>query len=138
MDLLGFVLFGIVVGFYSSFSGLGGGFLIMPLMVALGYDIKTAVATSLFVIILTAGTGVIGAWAKIEWRVALLLAAGAIVVGAPLGTIFKEYASNDAIRKTLAAVSIVIAAELIDLEICGVKMTISNLISHLVRAFSFQ
>lgn len=139
MDLLGFVIFGLIVGIYSSFLGLGGGLLIVPLMAALGYDMKTAVATSLAVIIPTAIIGVAGEWAnqRVEWRVALLLATGAIA-GAILGTAFKGGVSNEAIRKAFAVLLIIIAMDLMKMKVYGVEVTIRNFTFYLVRAFSFQ
>lgn len=138
MDLLGFVFFGAVVGAYSSFFGLGGGLLIVPLMVTLGYDMKTAVATSLAVIIPTAIVGVAGEWTqhRVDWRIVLLLAVGTMV-GALLGTALKGGVSNETVRRAFAVLLIVIAMDMARLRIGGVEFTISNTISHIVRALSF-
>ena len=40
-----FVLSGIVVGVGASFTGLGGGFLMVPLLITLGYTAQKAVGT---------------------------------------------------------------------------------------------
>lgn len=37
---------GVVVGFISGFFGIGGGTVVMPVMMALGYDVKTAAGIS--------------------------------------------------------------------------------------------
>ena len=133
MDVLGFILFGTLVGVYSSFLGLGGGLLIVPLMVALGFDPKIAVATSLFVIIPTASAGVVGAWVDINWRVALLLSAGAVVAGMPLGTVLKAYVSSGMVRKTFGVVLFITAIDM--MGIWDVKTTLGNFF-HLVSVSS--
>lgn len=53
------LLFGAVTGFVGSLLGLGGGFLLVPLMtLALGIDIKTAVAVSIVAVVATStGSG---------------------------------------------------------------------------------
>ncbi|MBI2053532.1 MAG: sulfite exporter TauE/SafE family protein [Candidatus Sungbacteria bacterium] len=138
MYIFGLVVFGIIAGIYSAFLGLGGGLLVVPLLVALGYDIRTAVATSLVVIIPTAITGVLGEWSssnRIEWQIAMLLALGA-ATGALIGTGFKSYAASDTIRRVFATLLVVIALDLMKFRVNGTELTIRNLISHLVKIFS--
>ena len=44
------IVSGIVVGIGASFSGLGGGFLMVPLLLFLGYSAQKSVGTSLLAI----------------------------------------------------------------------------------------
>ena len=47
-------LLGMVVGILSSGSGLGGGFLVVPLLIYLGREAKLAVGTSFVFILMVA------------------------------------------------------------------------------------
>jgi len=70
---------GAVLGFLTGFLGVGGGFLIVPALVfALGFSMRNAIATSLFVIFVNTvvALGSRFGHAPIAWFVALLLFAG--------------------------------------------------------------
>ena len=45
------VIFGIVVGVGASFTGLGGGFLMIPMLLLLGFAAQKAVGTSFLAIL---------------------------------------------------------------------------------------
>ena len=47
MLFVGLLVVGVVVGFISGFFGIGGGTVVVPVMLALGYDIKSAVGISI-------------------------------------------------------------------------------------------
>jgi len=46
-----FVFLGLIVGILASFSGLGGGFLMVPLLLFLSYEAQKAVGTSFMAIL---------------------------------------------------------------------------------------
>jgi hypothetical protein len=48
---------GFIVGFVSVMTGVGGGFLMIPVLLQLGYTVKTTVGTSSFVILFTSMAG---------------------------------------------------------------------------------
>jgi uncharacterized membrane protein YfcA len=81
---------GVVAGYFSGLFGIGGGFIMVPLLAfLLGFPIKRAAATSLAAIFLTAIAGVIGYALNdgVVWAAAIALSAGSIVgsyVGARL------------------------------------------------------
>ena len=55
------IVLGLAAGVLSGLFGIGGGLVIVPALVLIfGFDIKTAVGTSLFVILLP--TGFLGVW----------------------------------------------------------------------------
>jgi uncharacterized membrane protein YfcA len=86
MQALGFVLLGVLVGFGAGLTGLGGGFLVVPLLVLLGRPHTEAVGTS-FVTILVLGVSALLAHhrlAHVDWRLGALLGVGGIV-GAQIG-----------------------------------------------------
>ncbi len=79
---------GTVVGFMTGFFGVGGGFVIVPaLVLALRFDMPTAVGTSLLVIAINSAVALSSRLATVgvNWRVALPFA-GAGLVGAVVGT----------------------------------------------------
>ena len=57
------ILDGLIVGGLTGFIGAGGGFVIVPAMVALlGLSLREAIASSLLVIILKSSVGILGDW----------------------------------------------------------------------------
>jgi uncharacterized membrane protein YfcA len=54
------LLIGLVAGFFSALFGVGGGVVIVPLLLfAAGFELRTATATSLGAIAITAAAGVV-------------------------------------------------------------------------------
>jgi len=54
------LLIGLVAGFFSAFFGVGGGVVIVPLLMLVGgYELRSATATSLGAIAITATAGVV-------------------------------------------------------------------------------
>jgi hypothetical protein len=75
-----FALAGLLVGTLVGFSGMGGGSLMTPLLIALGLPAPKAVGTDL---IYSALTKSLGSWSHakrrhVDWSVALWLAAGSV------------------------------------------------------------
>jgi uncharacterized membrane protein YfcA len=102
---------GVIVGIAASFSGLGGGFVVVPLLVALGYTPQRAVGTS-FVAILLVGLSSLAGHAKIaevDWRAGLLIGIGG-ALGAQLGPRLLHNVSGPAFHKMFAAILVGLAA----------------------------
>ena len=108
-----FIFFGFFVGIGASFTGLGGGFLMVPLLVALGYSAQKAVGTS-FLAILIISLSALAAHAKLSnvyYRIAIALGVGG-VLGAQLGPHLLEYISTANFKKILAFILVGLAAYL--------------------------
>ncbi len=102
------VLFSIAVGFVSSFLGIGGGIIHVPLMVtALGFPVHVATATSHFVLANMAAVGSIthiatGAFSNgVGVRRALALSVG-VVFGAQIGALISRRIRGPVIQALLA------------------------------------
>ena len=114
METILLVVVGIVAGTLSPIAGVGGGVVIVP---ALHYffhvDLKTAIGTSLAVIVPTA---IVGVWRRpaeqIDWKVGAIVAAGAIG-GAWLGAwLAKDVLDPIWTKRVLAAVLALVAVYL--------------------------
>src|SRR5262245_44933456 len=82
-ESVGLAALGLVAGFSSSFLGIGGGLVIVPvLMIAWHYNLKKAVGTSLATIVLVSLVGVVTEalvkWSNIHWTMALVLTCGSL------------------------------------------------------------
>jgi uncharacterized membrane protein YfcA len=112
-------LYSLGVGFVSSFLGIGGGVIHVPLLVrALGFPTHIATATSHFVLAIMAGAGTVthivqGSFAHGHGiRRALALGSG-VVGGAQLGARVSLRLRGDLIQHLLAAALLALAARLL-------------------------
>lgn len=112
-NVLLLALIGIVVGIGAAFTGLGGGFLVVPLLLFLGYPAQKAVGTS-FVTILVVSLSALFAHnklANVDLKVGLLLGIGGII-GAQIGARLVEHVSTAQFKKVFAVVLVGLAAYL--------------------------
>jgi len=113
MSSLLFFLGGVLAGLGASFTGLGGGFLVVPLLLFLGYPAQKAVGTS-FMAILVISLGALvahGRLANVDYRVGILLGLGG-VLGAQIGPRLLENVSTVSFRRIFALVLVGLAAYL--------------------------
>lgn len=104
------ILLGFVIGVAASFTGLGGGFLLVPLLLFLGYKAGKAVGTSFLVILIISISAVIAhkRLEHIDTKVALFLALGG-VIGAQIGAKLVDQFPTDVFNKIFAVILILIA-----------------------------
>lgn len=107
------VLAGLGIGVAASFTGLGGGFLMVPLLLFLGYQAQKAVGTSFLAILVISLSALLAhnKLANVDWRVGALLGLGGIL-GAQIGPRLVEQVSTDSFKKIFAAVLVGLAAYL--------------------------
>jgi len=112
MDLtsLAMIASGVFVGMGASFTGLGGGFLMVPLLLFLGFTAQKAVGTSFVGILIIAGSALIahGKLAHVDYKYGLLLGLGGII-GAQIGARLIEDVSTDMFKKIFAVMLIGLA-----------------------------
>jgi hypothetical protein len=107
------ILGGVLVGLGAAFTGLGGGFLMIPLLLHLGYPHARAVGTS-FVGILIVSLSALAAHHKldnVDWRIGLALGAGG-VLGAQVGARLVEQVSGATFRRVFAVILVALAARI--------------------------
>jgi len=106
---------GAFAGLLSGLLGIGGGGIISPLMLMLGFNPKKIAAITAFVVPFSSFSGFLTYWAmgNIDWKL-LIIASVAGVAGATLGTIFMQKKLNaGTVKKILAIILLIMAVKLI-------------------------
>ena len=98
-------LAGFIVGILSSISGLGGGFMIVPLLIFLGREAKLAVGTSFVFILVVAISSIISHYrlGNLDIKTGLTLGLGGII-GAQIGPQVLQYVSEQNFKRIFAVV----------------------------------
>jgi len=107
------VILGVMVGIGGAFTGLGGGFLMVPLLLFMGYTSQKAVGTSFLAILVISISALIAhnKLANVDYRAGILLGIGG-VVGAQVGARLVEHVSTANFKKIFALVLVGLAAYL--------------------------
>lgn len=114
------ILCGVLVGFICGFVGAGGGMMLLLILTSvLGYELKTAVGTSVFIMTFTALTGgishfVIGGIPNLE---ILFLCMLFTLVGARVSARFANKASAKVLNRTLGVVLTIISGLMIIMDL---------------------
>jgi uncharacterized membrane protein YfcA len=100
-----FPIAGIVVGIASSFSGLGGGFLVVPLLIALGFPAQRAVGTAFAAILPISISALFGhsRLAEVDWKVGILIGLGGII-GTQVGPRLLQGVSQAVFQRLFAGI----------------------------------
>ncbi len=101
---------GIIVGVGASFTGLGGGFLMIPILLLLGFTAQKAVGTSFLGIFIISISALVAhnRLGNIDYKFGLLLGLGGIV-GAQIGARLIENTSTENFKRIFAAILIGLA-----------------------------
>jgi uncharacterized protein len=119
MPARGRLFIGAAVGGFAGFTGgllgIGGGFIIAPMLMETGYPAKEAAATTAFIVTFSSFSGFMGHMA--EGRIDLVLAAvaiGAVVVGSQFGAWFMVNMAKPAwVKKLYGVVLLGVAVKLV-------------------------
>ncbi len=106
---------GVIAGLLSGLLGVGGGGVISPLMLILGFNPKKIAAITAFVVPFSSFAGFLTYWAmgSVDWRL-LTIASTAGIVGATLGTMFMHKKLNpQTVKRILAIILLVMAVKLV-------------------------
>ena len=116
------LLSGMVVGFICGFIGAGGGMMMLLLLTGiLGYELKTAVGTSVFIMAFTAFTGsvshfVIGGMPDIK---CLLFCVASTLLWARIAAKFANKASAATLNRATGVVLVVLGAAILGVKYVG-------------------
>jgi len=104
-------LIGVIAGLLSGLLGIGGGSVISPLMLILGFNPKKIAAVTAFVVPFSAFSGFITYWSigAIDWSILPIVSVGGIG-GATMGTIFMQKKLNAKVVKKILAVILLLMA----------------------------
>lgn len=108
-------LIGSFAGLLSGILGIGGGSIISPLMLMLGFNPKKIAAITAFVVPFSSFSAFLTYWSMgiVDWKLSLI-ASIAGVAGATLGTIFMQKKLNPhTVKKILAFILLLLAAKLL-------------------------
>jgi uncharacterized membrane protein YfcA len=102
-------------GFVAGLLGIGGGFIMAPLLMWMGYETKKAAATSAFAVTFSSFSGFLGhvAQGHFNWTLTIFLTI-AVIIGAWLGSNFMATkAKSRRVKQIFALVLFAIAVKLI-------------------------
>jgi len=104
-------LIGAVAGLLSGMLGIGGGGIISPLLLMLGFNPKKITTITAFVVPFSSLSGFLTYWSigTVDWRL-LVITSLAGFAGATIGTIFMQKRLNPKIVKKILAVILLIMA----------------------------
>ncbi|NOX19307.1 MAG: sulfite exporter TauE/SafE family protein [Chlorobi bacterium] len=96
---------GAFAGFMGGMLGLGGGFIIAPILMWMGYKTKQAAATTAFVVTFSSFSGYLGHMAEghFNWTLTIMVVI-AVVIGSQLGGMFMSGKAKPKWVKSLYAV----------------------------------
>jgi len=106
---------GFFIGFIAGLLGVGGGFLFVPMMIAMGYPTKRAAATSAFVVIFSSFSGFAGHVAEGHFDWPLMIATSiAVIVASQIGAkVMKEKMKARWIKQMFAVILLAVAVKLL-------------------------
>ncbi len=106
---------GLFIGFIAGLLGVGGGFLFVPMMLAMGYPTKQAAATSAFVVIFSSFSGFVGHIAEGHFNWPLMIATSIVVIiGSQIGAkVMKEKMKSRWIKQMFAVILLGVAVKLL-------------------------
>jgi hypothetical protein len=104
-------IIGAVAGLLSGMLGIGGGGIISPLLLMMGFNPKKITTITAFVVPFSSLSGFLTYWSigTVDWRL-LIITSLAGVAGATIGTIFMQKRLNPTIVKKILAIILLIMA----------------------------
>ncbi len=112
MDITALIIIasGVVVGIGASFTGLGGGFLMIPILLYLGFTAQKAVGTSFLGILVISVSALVAhnKFENVDYKYGILLGIGGII-GAQIGARLVQHVPTDSFKKIFACILVGLA-----------------------------
>lgn len=116
------VLCGMVIGFICGFIGAGGGMMMLLILTSvLGYELKTAVGTSVFIMTFTALTGSLSHFAiggAPDWWV-LVFCVASTLLWARIAAKFANKASAETLNRATGVILVILGAAIMSVNFFG-------------------
>lgn len=105
---------GLGIGFLAGLLGIGGGFLFVPILIAMGYPTKQAAATSAFVVVFSSFSGFAGHVAEGHFNIPLLIYSSiAVIVASQIGArVMKDKMKAKWIKQIFGILLVAVAVKL--------------------------
>jgi len=102
------------IGFLAGLLGTGGGFLFVPILIAIGYPTKKAAATSAFVVVFSSFSGFAGHVAEGHFNIPLLVYSSiAVIVASQIGArVMKDKMKAKWIKQIFGVLLVAVAVKL--------------------------
>ncbi|MEJ5315684.1 MAG: sulfite exporter TauE/SafE family protein [Tenuifilum sp.] len=113
-SIIGFFVGGFA-GFIGGMLGLGGGFIIAPILMMMGYKTKEAAATTAFVVTFSSFSGYLGhvSHGHINWPLTIVVVL-AVIIGSQLGGLYMtQKAKSKQVKVVYAVVLLLIATKMV-------------------------
>ena len=111
------IIFGMLIGFICGFVGAGGGMMmLMILTMVLGYDLKTAVGTSVFIMTFTALTGAVSHFiidSKTPDLLVLILCILFTLIFARIGAVIANKVSSKTLNRATGIILVILGVMVI-------------------------
>ena len=103
-------LIGITIGILSSATGLGGGFMVVPLLIFLGREAKIAVGTSFVFILIVAISSIVAHYrlGNVDLKTGVILGLGGIL-GAQIGPQILQHISEQNFKRIFSVLLVITA-----------------------------
>lgn len=114
---------GTIIGFICGFIGAGGGMMMLFILTSgLGYELKTAVGTSVFIMSFTAATGALSHFAigGAPNTLLLILCIVFTLLWARIAAVFANRAAPEVLNRVMGAVLAILGAVLLIFRILGI------------------
>ncbi len=113
-SIIGFLV-GVFAGFTGGMLGLGGGFIIAPILMMMGYKTKEAAATTAFVVTFSSFSGYLGHMSQghMNWGLTAIVVV-AVIIGSQLGGHYMtQKAKSKQVKIIYAVVLLLIATKMV-------------------------